>query len=94
MHINRLLSSVVSNHLVLDFANTANRALKNLLDKDSLLRMHALIVTLFKLPVDINVLNVEYSEILKDLFALPLLPERLASFILLKWLKFILNLFL
>jgi len=94
MHINGLLSVVVSNHLVLYLANTADRALKDLLDEDPLLWVNTLIVTLFKLPVDINVLDVKYSEILEDLFTLPLLPEWLASFIFLKGLKFILDLFL
>jgi len=61
MNVNGVLSVVVGNHLALDLAYTADGALKDLLNKDSLLWVHTLIVTLFKLPVDINVLDIQYS---------------------------------
>jgi len=72
MNVNRLLSVVIGNHLILDLAYTTDGAFKNFLDEDTLLRMNNLIVTLFQFSVDVNVFDVKYCQILEYLFSLPL----------------------
>lgn len=59
MHVDRTLAEVVEHEVLLDFANSANRALKYLLDKNSLLRVHNLVIALFELAIDLDVLDVE-----------------------------------
>ena len=63
MHVDRTLAEVVEHEILLDFANSANRALKYLFDKDSLLRVHNLVIALFELAIDLDVLDVEHCVV-------------------------------
>ena len=60
--IDRVGSWVQLDQLLLHLANTSDSALQSLLDEVSLLWVHDLIVALFEFPVDINVLDVQDTE--------------------------------
>ena len=81
-------------YLVFEFANTTNGTLQNFFDEDSFLWMNALIVAILKLPVYLNVLDIEHSKILEHLVLRPLGAHDLASFIELLWFMLILHLLL
>ena len=63
MDIDGLRAHIVVDELFFDLADPANRALKDLLDEDALLRVHNLIVALLKFAVDLNVLDVEHCVV-------------------------------
>ena len=94
MHIKRILSRVELRDLELELADPTNGALEYFLYEDTLLRMHALIVALFELPVDIDVLYVEYGEVLEHLVLRPVHEHGLASLVLLRRLMLVLHLLL
>jgi len=58
-------------NLVFQLTYSANGALKCFLDKYALLRMHALIVALLKLAIDVDVFDVEHCQELKDFIIRP-----------------------
>ena len=71
MHVDRALSEVVEHKVLLDLADAANRALKNFFDENALLRVHDLIVALFKLAIDLDVLYVQYCIVRESFFETP-----------------------
>ena len=71
MNVNTLGSGVVRDEVLLDVANARDGALESLLDEHSLLRVHHLVVALFKFPVDVDVLDIERGQVLEDLVGLP-----------------------
>ena len=71
MHVKRPITRVELNKHVLDLADTQHGALYDLLDVQALLRMHHLIVTVFKFAVDIDVLDVETGQVLEHLVFTP-----------------------
>ena len=73
MDIDGLRAHIVVDELFFDLADPANRALKDLLDEDALLRVHNLIVALLKFAVDLNVLDVENSIMGETFLEAPLL---------------------
>lgn len=94
MNVDGLLSWIELSDLVFEFTNSANSTLEYFLNEDSLLRMHILIITLFKFAVNVNVFDVEHCKILEDLILGPIHEYGLARFILLSWLVLILDLLL
>ena len=72
MHIDGSLTEVEINQALLELANTADGALENLLDEDTLLWVHDLIVTLLKLAIDLDVLDVQDSVVGKLFFKSPI----------------------
>ena len=71
MHVKRPITRVELNQHILDLADTQHGALYDLLDVQALLRMYHLIVTVFKLAVDIDVLDVEAGQVLENLVFAP-----------------------
>ena len=71
MHVDGTLAEVVEYQILLDFADTADRALEHFLDEDAFLRVHNLIVALFELAVDLDVLDVEDSVVGEAFFKSP-----------------------
>jgi len=65
-------SGVEIDHVLLDVADTRDSTLQDPLDEYTFLRLHNLIVTLLKLPVDLDVLNIQGSEILENFIWLPI----------------------
>lgn len=65
-------SGVEIDHVLLDIADTRDGTLQDPLDEYTFLRLHNLIVTLLKLPVDLDVLNIQGSEVLENLIGLPI----------------------
>ena len=58
MHVETLRSWVEDNHVLLHFTDAAYRRFKDLLNEDSLLWMHHLVVAFLQLAVDVDVLDV------------------------------------
>ena len=85
MHVDGALSGVGSHQLPLELTNSANGALQSLLDEDSLLWVDHLIVTLLQLPVDVDVLDIQASQMLEGLILGPGLHLLHAVFVLLDW---------
>ena len=75
-------------------ANAANRTLQYFLDKNALLWMHNLIIALFKLPIDLNVFDVENGVMVEALFQSPRITILDAMFILFSWCLLTFDLFL
>ena len=73
MDIDGVRAHIVRDEVFFDLADSANRALKDLLDEDALLRVHNLIVALLKFAVDLNVLDVENSIMGETFLEAPLL---------------------
>ena len=71
MHIDGACAEVIEDQVLLDLANTADSTLEHLLDEDALLRMHDLIIALFELAVDLDVLDVEDSVVGEAFFKSP-----------------------
>lgn len=71
MHVDRALAEVVEHKELLDLADAANRALKNFFDENALLRVHDLIVALFKLAIDLDVLYVKHCIVRESFFETP-----------------------
>ena len=71
MDIDGASTEVVEDQEFFDLTNAANRALEHLLDKDALLRVHDLIVALFKLAIDLDVLDVEHCVVGKPFLEAP-----------------------
>lgn len=94
MHIDGTLSRVELSYLILELANSTNGALKSLFDENSFLRLHTLIVALFKFSVDVNVLDVKYRQVLENFIFGPIHEDGLASLVQLVWFVLILYLFL
>jgi hypothetical protein len=61
MNVYGLWSWVEGYQVFFELANSADCALKRLLDEDSLLRVDNLIIALLKFPINVNVLDVEAS---------------------------------
>lgn len=61
MDVDRPGSGIVKYHVLLQLANTKDGRLKNLLDEYTFLWMDHLVVTFFKLPVNVNILDVQTS---------------------------------
>ena len=59
MNVNGVGSGVESDQVLFQFANTTDGALKSLFNKDSLLRMHHLIVALFQFSIDVDVFDIK-----------------------------------
>ena len=94
MHVDRLWPGIELHHLLLELANSTDGTLQRLLDKDSFLRVHDLIVAFFKLSVYLNVLNVKNRQILEYFVLGPVLDLRLAQLIFFNRLLLVFNLFL
>lgn len=75
MNIDRSRSWVKCNKFFLDLTDSNNGRFKNRLDTRSLLRMDHLIVTLFQLLIDVNILDVETSIMLEPLLNRPTLTD-------------------
>ena len=75
MHIERSGSWVEEDHVLLDLANAANRGLQHALDVYALLWVHHLVVALLELAVDVDVLNIELSQVLEDFIVHPGLDQ-------------------
>ena len=58
MDVDGALAEVEVDEAFFEFANTANCALQHLLNEDSLLWMHYLVIALLKLAIDLDVLNI------------------------------------
>ena len=79
MHVDGASTEVVEDEVLLDFANAANRALKHLLDEDALLRVLDLIIALFQLAVDFDVLNVQHGVVREPFLEAPKLTVLLTD---------------
>lgn len=64
--INTLGSVVENDHVLLHLANADDRGLEDLLDELALLGVHDLVVTLFELAIDVDVLDVQARVVLED----------------------------
>jgi hypothetical protein len=71
MYVHGLRPRVEVDQVLLDLADTTNGRFKHSLNEDALLRLYHLVVTLFKLPVDFDVLDVEACEVLEFLIFHP-----------------------
>ena len=71
MDIDRASSVVEMNKEFLHLTNSANSALKNLFDKDSLLWVHNLIIALFEFAVNLNILDIKNSIMRPSFFNTP-----------------------
>ena len=71
MHVDRALAEVVEHKVLFDLADAANCALKNFFDENTLLRVHDLIVALFKLAVDLDVLDVQHCIVRESFLKTP-----------------------
>ena len=71
MDVDTVWSGVVSNKILLKLADSTNCALENFLDKDSLLRMDHLIIALLELSVDLNILDVQASQMMENIIVRP-----------------------
>ena len=94
MDVDGLWPGIELHHLLLQLANSTDGTLQRLLDEDSLLRVHDLIVAFFKLSVYLNVLDVKNRQILEYFVLGPVLDLRLAQLILLNGLLLVFHLFL
>ena len=59
MDIDGARAHIVEDEVFFNLADSANRALKDLFDEDTLLRVHNLIVALLEFAVDLDILDVE-----------------------------------
>ena len=71
MDVDGACSEVIVHQVLLKLANAANRALQHFLNENALLWMHDLIITLFELSIDLNVLNVKDSVVVEAFFQSP-----------------------
>ena len=84
MHVYGLgASSIERHHVLFNIANTRDSAFKNFLYELSFLRLDYLVIALFQLTVDLDVLNVEGSKVLEDLIGGPVGDVFLAFLVLL-----------
>jgi hypothetical protein len=93
VHVDAVAARVERYEVLLKLANAANRTLQRLFDEDPFLGVNYLIVALFQISVNVNVLDVETCEVLEDLVRLPAFDVLQASLcILVRW--YILHLYL
>lgn len=71
MDVDGASTEVVEDEVLLDLANAANSALEHFLDKDALLWVHNLIVTLLKLAIDLDILDVEDGVVAEPFLEAP-----------------------
>ena len=71
MDINAVWSGVVGNQILFELTDSTNRTFKNLLDENSFLWVDHLIIALFKLSVDLNVFDVQASQVMEDIIVWP-----------------------
>jgi hypothetical protein len=69
--VETLGSGVEEAEVLLHFANAADGALEDALDKNALLGVHDLVVAVFKLAVNFNVLNVQAGQVLENFIVGP-----------------------
>ena len=94
MNVYAVSTRIEGYQVLFKLANTANSAFKSLFDKDALLRMNNLVVALLQISVNIDVFDVQTSEMLESLIRLPGFDVFYPEFILLSGYMFHLNLFL
>lgn len=85
VHVHRGGTRIEEHQIFFNFADAANGRLEHLLDIDSLLWMHHLIVALLELAVDVDVFNIETSQMLEDLIGCPGLNILYTGIVLLTW---------
>ena len=71
MDVETLGSWVEEAEVFLHFADTADGALQYTLNKNALLGVHDLVVTVFELAVNINILDVQASQVLENFIVGP-----------------------
>ena len=67
MDVDGALAEVEIDETLLELADAANCALEYFLDEDALLGVHNLVIALFELAIDLDVLDVEHS-VVRELF--------------------------
>jgi hypothetical protein len=71
MNVETLGSRVIQTQVFFHFANSANGALQDTLDKDTLLRVDHLVVATLELAVDVDVFDVQACEVLENFIVWP-----------------------
>ena len=66
MDVDGLRSGVEEHEVFLHLADTGDRRLEHSLDEETLLGVHNLVVAGFELAVDVDILDVQNSEVLED----------------------------
>jgi hypothetical protein len=85
MDVYRLRSRVENDEVFLEFADSTDGAFKSFLDEDAFLGMNDLVITLLQFSVDIDVLNVQTSQMLEYLVLRPVFDILLTFLIFLSW---------
>jgi hypothetical protein len=85
VHIDALGPGVENAKVLLHFANASHGGLEHSLDEQALLGVHDLVVTVFEFAEDVNVLDVQASQVLEDFVFWPRFNVGLACFVLFGW---------
>jgi hypothetical protein len=85
MHVDTRWSGVEEDKVLLHLANSKDRALERFLDEYALLWVDHLVVTLLQLAVDVNILDVQPSQMLENLISWPSLDVLDSLLVLLCW---------
>ena len=72
MDVDGALAEVEVDEPLFELTNASNRAFQYLLDEDALLRVHDLVIALFQLAVDLNVLDVQHGVVGELFFQTPI----------------------
>jgi hypothetical protein len=79
VNVDRLGSGVEQTEVFLHFADTGDRRLQDSLDKEAFLWVYDLIVAVFELAVDVDILDIQTGEMLEYLVIRPTLNVLLSQ---------------